>query len=1511
MRKLTALGLSLLLCTGAFAQYNPTVKAVKGQKSAETTSYEMPDLAPSMRVKGQPVNNKLVDLDAQKIAKLPGASKKLKVAPAGAVTTENIYGDVIYPSPVGTAKVSLDGNYDIIVPGTANRYHTAMGVKDGKLFGFIWTRTSSGITTAEYEVVDLESGLVEKAVDMAANFADQFLQCGTYVSDEDAFYGYSYNGWVKYDCATGTFTTPIPRTDSSLYRMTYNLKTGKIVGVNLSDGVFKEFDKSNGAQTIVTTIPDLICPYIVGLGYDYSSDNYIYNVNTADESTLVAINPSSYAVTKICDVANMAEIGYIYIDETVPADPLAPKAATFVSSNFVDNSLKGTVVFKMPTELNDSASTAITGNVDYIFSINGTETKKGSAAAGSEVTFNVEANTVNGMNDFALVCAIGEHSSKAVSETIYLGNDVPSAPTGVKLTAATVTWNPVTTSVHNGYMDLSKLTYTVAVNGNVIARNVTTTSCPSYLPANVELTEYVATVYAECNGMTSVGGNSAGLMFGTAFNEPVVLAPTESEASLFNVVDNNKDNKTWAWAAANNAFKYTYSASNAADDYLFLPPVQINDMDVLHEFAFTAWAQSASFPEYLEVYIGTSPTVAAMTQQILPKTLINGLSASPQTVSTYFSVPKAGSYYIGIKAVSDKNMYNIFVNNFSVDKSDVQKNGPAAVVNATATPGAEGALNATVSFTMPSTNNLNDALDGNVTVVVTSLIDQKTVTGAPGAEMSVELNAIQGDNEFEIVPSTDGNEGLPVTITAWCGMDIPVGVDNLTNVMDETNFSGTLKWEAPTEGVHNGYLPTSGFTYSLYQYVVYGEIFGIPLGGWEKAGEIGTDVFEYTVSFDNSAPTPLQTVQLAVGSADEAGEGTTISVTNLLVGDPYEIPAYETYVAANQFNYSPVNYSSDPDGDGTTASLTIAKPTGAYASGDDFALKMTASAETYGIINLPKFSTKGMNKVAFIPTVYNGSCDNVIYEVVSSDGEQQVLSLSSLVGLGTNQYVEPVIELPAKFQDKGWIQIRVYVYFTPQKDQFYMTHYALKNMVPEDLKLTVGGADKAFVGEAAKFTAEAKSIGTGNATLEGVKFTAKNEAGDVLFENTVAADTIVVSGESVTVECEFTPTFDNIGSYTLTAELTAGDDVMLNNTASKTFTVAQGSALLVDDLTAKYTDDNETSISLAWTAPSLDNFESFEDMTPFEVDPDLGDFTQHTDGKEAYTWQTTPEILNDIKGKPGFHIMNGDVLNAAFGGDTFSAPDGQQFAMIFCPGDQSAADSWLVSPTVAGGSNVSFYGKAITEQYGKEVIELCYSTVDNDSVDNFVVLNNYEIGETWEEITATLPADAKRFAIHYISQDIFGLMIDAIKYTKSNSNVTIIGYDVYRATGDTEAACTNFEKIGTAAATNYVDATADVHKYNMYYVIPKLSDGTTGIQGKKALVDPSTVGVDNIYSAQAVKAGKGYVAVIGYEGENVVVAAADGKVYYNAVAADDVKVNVPAGVYVVTAGKTVAKVVVK
>ena len=116
---------------------------------------------------------------------------------------------------------------------------------------------------------------------------------------------------------------------------------------------------------------------------------------------------------------------------------------------------------------------------------------------------------------------------------------------------------------------------------------------------------------------------------------------------------------------------------------------------------------------------------------------------------------------------------------------------------------------------------------------------------------------------------------------------------------------------------------------------------------------------------------------------------------------------------------------------------------------------------------------------------------------------------------------------------------------------------------------------------------------------------------------------------------------------------------------------------------------------------------------------------------------------------------------------------------------ETANDDWLISPELSGeAQTVSFYIKSVTMAY-EERFRVLYST-DTKSTSDFVKVataNYYTPNSLWRRFSVKLPEGAKYFAIHCISEDAFGLMVDDITYIPKNAkkkSFDFMGYNVYR-----------------------------------------------------------------------------------------------------------------------------------
>lgn len=1444
-------------------------------------------------------------------------ARKLPMIPEGVITTKNIYGDQIYPSGQGSKsrglkKVKLDGKLSGILDSESRVSYRAIGIKGNMLYAFVWQKDDYGeIGKAWFRALDLWT-MDYTDQDMSEHFEDEFIQSGVYVPEENAFYGFGYNCWLKFDVATMKATIlAAPVSGAYNPQMTYNTKKRMIVGVT-SSGEFYSYSKEDGAQTLLKAT-GVTSPYTAGLCYDALSNHYIWCPNTDDTSELIAFDADTFEAFKICDIENTAQLGVLYCNESKQKDPQAPRVPEFVSSDFPGGACTGKVVFRLPEYCNDD--TPIQSAMDYKLFIEGIEYASGTGNAGENVTFQIgeDANLTDGPCVFNLVCLLNDHESLDNNVTVYVGNDVPAKPENVKLTIDRITWDPVVTSEHGGYLDTESVRYDVELNGTVIAENLSSTSCATGLAANAELASYVATVYATAKGHTSEGGSSNEIQFGQAFNEPALFKPSQAQVKLFTIEDTNDDASTWSYHAATGAFRHEYDFINDADDWLFLPPVNIKETGFLHSFSLNAWAVDE---EIFEVYVGDKPSSEAMSRKIMGPRSTPGKEVKTEYESL-FDITEPGIYYIGIHAITPSDRLFLYVQDMQVAVSPVSKDGPDVVTDVTATPGEQGALNATVDFRLPLTSINGQPLTGTVTAVVSNADDSISVSGQPGSKQSVLLYTAQGDNHVTIQTFQDETHGMLYEFDVYTGVDIPGMPKNLSTTLNEDNVSGTLTWEAPDTGQNGNFIRQSGITYYLCRetYTLFGTT------EWEIVEEIGEDVYEFRFNVDGN--TSQQSMSLGIVAENEAGVGNMIAVTSFTIGVPYSLPLAETFTNYKAPDHGPIFLSSQGE---SKANWSICNPAAQgemYATADNGALVGVTATDTYGCVTLPKFSTAGLQEAGLIPTFYLGGCENIrITASASGVEETEILDMNNIFGWEAQEgYRQVMVKLPETFQNRGWVEVRIYPQFSSERSLFIMDGYRVKNLIHLDLSAEMTGKIRGSVGEPMALTANVTNIGISECRFPGGKFTLFDNDGILIAEHTVEPQANIAADESVQINWNFVPSSRNLGNGTVRFELTGSDMNDANNSDEAPFEVIKGKSVLIDDLDAEVSTDG---ISLSWSEPEVRNgSESFEDYIPFVPSTDhIGDFTHVFDESiDAYAIKGTEEydrVVKDVMYKSGFQVYNSDTLDKLLGrGAVPHAVDGEQLLIAYCPGKQAdgnipSADYWLISPLVKAGTDFSLSACPIINKYGVEQIEICYTSEDSVDPAAFQLLQRVELGNTdssipveWQDISIALPEDARRFAIRYVSRDVFGICIDNIRYIPVNGEVSVTGYEIYRAQGGTD----EFSRLGEAATCEYSDNTAAMDIDYSYYVLPLLSDGTHGMESN--IVDVKISGIADVNADKFIAGGRNEIVICGYNGQEADICTPDGMTVARALCSDVTRISVRPGIYIVNVNGTAAKVNVR
>ena len=186
--------------------------------------------------------------------------------------------------------------------------------------------------------------------------------------------------------------------------------------------------------------------------------------------------------------------------------------------------------------------------------------------------------------------------------------------------------------------------------------------------------------------------------------------------------------------------------------------------------------------------------------------------------------------------------------------------------------------------------------------------------------------------------------------------------------------------------------------------------------------------------------------------------------------------------------------------------------------------------------------------------------------------------------------------------------------------------------------------------------------------------------------------------------------------------------------------------------------------------------DSFEAYPDFEVDI-IGDWTQidydagTTYGSIDYDFVNETYVGTGIVFNPSMAVPDpaGTQTENADQNPDWVARTGDKMLNFFAS-TTLLNDDYLITPAIdltgATGSNFSFWGKSVTDQYGLERFEVLLSNSGNDSSDFTVNLSGGEVQapvDVYTEFSYDISAyDGEQIyiAIHYIAQDSFIFQTD-------------------------------------------------------------------------------------------------------------------------------------------------------
>ena len=868
---------------------------------------------------------------------------------------------------------------------------------------------------------------------------------------------------------------------------------------------------------------------------------------------------------------------------------------------------------------------------------------------------------------------------------------------------------------------------------------------------------------------------------------PYTFDFSEALLDLFTIIDNNNDGKTWLWNASNGYAYYPFSGSNAADDYLITLPFNLK---AGKRYNVIVNGRNSGYTETFEVKAGKAATVEGLTETVIPET---ELGATLDDYEGVFAPEEDGQYYFAIHATSPADQFNLIVKSLAIEIAP-ELTAPAAVADLTATPGAEGALEANLAFTAPAKDIKGDALTGNVDVKIyrdNELVNKLEGIAAGAATTWKDTNVENGKTyTYYVVAGNESGDGLKSgKVSVFVGEDVFAKVENI-KITGTTASTISFSWD-PVTGANGGYVNAAAAkyaivsthveTYLFWQYLVVDEVLGTVEGQTSATVDYDVNAGEQEYKYFGVLAYKEETEVPAAGEEYAGG------YTWALVGAPYDLPIFESFTG------SKLHYLWD-----SNAALVVDQE-----SSDDDGVALDLLAEEAGVYYFQSGKIN-INGTANPTLLFKAKSPNIskLYVYASKNGGE----MSPVAELDlTEDYQTFKVSLANLATNANFVQFALVAEFaTPYTvddegnlvdlgDYFAIDEIRVMDLFEYNLVADIKAPKNVVAGQKAKVVATVTNYGE-NAAKD---YTVTVKAGEKTITSVIGSEELApFATDEVEVDFE-TSIFDEAGDVTLSVAVDYENELNPDdNTASTVIIIKEPTAVAPATLAAE--DKGAEGVELTWAMPAASRAadavtEDFEDTDVFEPFS-LGGITAEEHNGAFGDWK-----LYDGNGITVYGFSNLDFPNAyqvaawqvfttvgdgAAFADNYPAHSGDQFLISFCPAEENnypAADHWLISPELSGAAQtVSFYARALTAQYGVETFEVWASTT-SDNVESFTKVADYSTDAVeWTEFTADLPAGAKYFAIRHTSKDIFGLLVDDVTYAAAGASAPVpTSFNIY------------------------------------------------------------------------------------------------------------------------------------
>lgn len=1289
-------------------------------------------------------------------------------------------------------------------------------------------------------------------------------------------------------------------------------KFGNAYGIDIDGNLYK-VEKESGELTFIgaTGCPSLY--YLSSAAYNDKDNNIVLAFSNDSETQgggLVAIDPATGESTIAATFTDNSEVIGLYIPFQAP-DKAPATPELYVSCE--NGSMTVDITVKMPSTLFDGTDAA-GEEMGYKIYAGGTVITSGTSNGGATVSTSKEL-TVSGNTTFTAVATNEAGESNQSKAECYVGKGTPAATSGVNLKydegVFTLTWQGVTTSSDNGYVNSADIRYDVVdATGNVIAADLVNTVWTTDVTMPDEITSYSYGIVVKYDSKSSATVMSNTVYLGH-YNAPVEMDMSQKEIfDRHTVFDANNDGKTWIFKSGKGTI-YDYDKNNNADDWIFSSAIYL-EAGKAYDFEALARAYSNKYPEKIEIKIGSAATVDAMSTVLVESTELGG---DPSSLTATIAPAASGEYFIGFHAISDAFSWNLYLLSYSISEP-FGAAAPDAATDINLVPDVTGALNVTLSFKAPASTVTGAPYSGDMKLSILRNGDEiGEITAGAGSAQTYKDNVAEAGRYTYTIVSHDmnGGTGRSATASVFVGPNTP-GAPTSVKVIENTQKPGevTVTWEQPTKDIDGNPLHAPNLAYNVYI---------VKDGQWMLLTE--TPLTERSYTFQAQAQDAPQTfIQVGVQSLNKGTEGDEYAGAGLVaVGPAYTLPVKMSCLTdAQKYNIGLDAWDGCEFGlktDGEMSSVTSQDGDGQFFYGERVGSSATlGSNKGIGDFIFGKIDLTGATHPVFsLYTWKITETDKTKLEIIAvCEGESKIVGTIDYNNDTHDLWTKKVVNLD-EYAGKA-IQL-IIRYYSDGLVYCFIDNMKFMDMPDYDLNA---------IDVTAPATVKAGEPFEVSATIENVGRLAAGPVDVELLANGAVVDTKQVesidAGKTIAVKFEQTINMAQDKEMEYTAHIAYSADAdSSNDTTPKGVKVTREDSTLpsVSNLDGTATED---TVTLTWDAiteadlPFDATVESFENAEPFTkeypgwtfIDRDgapsggLGnlDIPNHTTGVD-------PESFMVIDG------TYSSLANSSYAKEYRAASGKQYIGSIWTRGESAnqviESDDWAISPALKGiAQTVSFSAKNASINYS-EYLQVWYATSDTVDPDEFMQLAsfnntgyNFRVIRTdgWGRFSFDLPEGAVRFAFRVVSDDGLMLMIDDVAYLAADATLGLefSGYNVY-----CDGARLNADPVAT---NSYIHQGVEPGSHT-YHVTALYNRGES--EASEPLVI-STSGIGDImYENSSVTVEGRTIIVTAATGVPVRIVSIDGKNIVEA--AGNTRASVSPGIYLVTVDNTTTKVIVR